>query len=132
MGIDTGNPGGGIREGLTGHASHEGPPACPQESLPVTCGEIGQGQCLYPSSWASLVAQTVKNLPAIQETCIQSLDWEDASAPLKASGRGGEAAGLPGQALWSGATVAQAGTPPGGRQRAARPCGHSLRTAGTG
>ena len=77
MGIDTGNPGGGIREGLTGHASHEGPPACPQESLPVTCGEIGQGQCLYPSSWASLVAQTVKNLPAIQETCIQSLDWED-------------------------------------------------------
>ena len=28
-------------------------------------------------SWASLVAQTVKNSPAMQETRIQSLDWED-------------------------------------------------------
>ena len=31
-------------------------------------------------SWASLVVQTVKNLPAVQETWVQSLDWED---PLK-------------------------------------------------
>ena len=28
-------------------------------------------------SWASLVAQTVKNQPAMQETWVQSLDWED-------------------------------------------------------
>ena len=28
-------------------------------------------------SWASLVAQTVKNLPSMQETWIQSLGWED-------------------------------------------------------
>ena len=28
-------------------------------------------------SWASLVAQTVKNLSAMQETWIQSLGWED-------------------------------------------------------
>ena len=27
--------------------------------------------------WASLVAQTVKNLPAVQETWVQSLGWED-------------------------------------------------------
>ena len=27
--------------------------------------------------WASLVAQMVKNLPAIQETWVQSLSWED-------------------------------------------------------
>ena len=27
--------------------------------------------------WASPVAQTVKNLPAIQETWVQSLGWED-------------------------------------------------------
>ena len=27
--------------------------------------------------WASLVAQLVKNLPAVQETWVQSLDWED-------------------------------------------------------
>ena len=33
-------------------------------------------------SWASLVAQTVKNLPAMQETWFQSLGWED---PLEES-----------------------------------------------
>ena len=27
--------------------------------------------------WASLVAQMVKNLPATQETWVQSLGWED-------------------------------------------------------
>ena len=31
-------------------------------------------------SWASFVAQLVKNPPAMQETCIRSLGWED---PLK-------------------------------------------------
>ena len=38
--------------------------------------EEGMG---YPLqySWASLVAQTVKNLPAMQETWIWSLGWED-------------------------------------------------------
>ena len=30
--------------------------------------------------WASLVAQMVKNPPAMQETWVQSLGWED---PLK-------------------------------------------------
>ena len=28
-------------------------------------------------SWASLVAQTVKNPPAMRETWVQSLGWED-------------------------------------------------------
>ena len=28
-------------------------------------------------SWASLVAQVVKNPPAMQETWVQSLGWED-------------------------------------------------------
>ena len=28
--------------------------------------------------WASLVAQSVKNLPVVQETWVQSLGWEDA------------------------------------------------------
>ena len=28
-------------------------------------------------SWASLVAQLVKNLPTMQETWVQSLGWED-------------------------------------------------------
>ena len=44
----------------------------------------GQPLAWSPASvsqyWASLVAQTVKNPPAIQETWVQSLGWED---PLK-------------------------------------------------
>ena len=28
-------------------------------------------------SWASLMTQTVKNPPAVRETWVQSLDWED-------------------------------------------------------
>ena len=41
--------------------------------------ELGIG---YPLqySWASLVAQMVKNPPAMQETLVQSLGWKD---PLK-------------------------------------------------
>ena len=31
----------------------------------------------YAFSWTSLVAQMVKNLPAMQETWVQSLVWED-------------------------------------------------------
>ena len=30
-----------------------------------------------PSLWASLVAQLVKNLPAMWETWVRSLSWED-------------------------------------------------------
>ena len=33
-------------------------------------------------SWASLVAQMVKNLPAMQETWVRSLGWKD---PLEES-----------------------------------------------
>ena len=29
------------------------------------------------ASWASLVTQMVKNLPAMQETQVRSLGWED-------------------------------------------------------
>ena len=31
----------------------------------------------YPSQGASLVAQMVKNLPAMRETWVQSLGWEN-------------------------------------------------------
>ena len=31
----------------------------------------------YPDYWASLIAQLVKNLPAMQETLVQSLGRED-------------------------------------------------------
>ena len=36
--------------------------------------------CITYHKWASLVAQSVKNLPAVQETQVRSLGWED---PLK-------------------------------------------------
>ena len=36
------------------------------------------GGCLFNFSiYASLVAQTIKNPPAMQETQVQSLGWED-------------------------------------------------------
>ena len=44
---------------------------------------MGQAECAMNKEkpmglvWASLVAQLVKNLPAMQETWVQSLDWED-------------------------------------------------------
>ena len=34
-------------------------------------------QNLKPPNWASLVAQLVKNLPAMLETWVRSLVWED-------------------------------------------------------
>ena len=37
-------------------------------------GNVEKGRTL-----ASLVAQTVKNLPAIQETWVRALGWEDSS-----------------------------------------------------
>ena len=36
-----------------------------------------KGQATLQYSWASPVAQTVKNLPAMQETWVKSLGWED-------------------------------------------------------
>ena len=47
-------------------------------SLPGLGRSVGEGighPLLY--SWASLVAQLVKNLPAMQKTCVRSLGWED-------------------------------------------------------
>ena len=34
-------------------------------------------ECLHSPLQASLVAQRVKNTPAVQETRVQSLGWED-------------------------------------------------------
>ena len=47
-------------------------------SIPGLGKSTGEG-IGYPLqySWASLVAQMVKNLPAVQETWVQSLGWED-------------------------------------------------------
>jgi len=47
-------------------------------SIPGSGRSAGEG-IGYPLqySWASLVAQLVKNPPAIWETWVRSLDWED-------------------------------------------------------
>ena len=47
-------------------------------SVPGLGTSTGEGTG-YPlqSSWASLVAQLVKNPPAMQETWVRSLGWED-------------------------------------------------------
>ena len=46
--------------------------------IPGLGRSLGEG-IGYPlqDSWASLVAQTVKNLPAKQDTWVRSLGWED-------------------------------------------------------
>ena len=44
--------------------------------LGISAGEEIGYPLLY--SWASLVAKLVKNLPAVQETWVRSLGWEDA------------------------------------------------------
>ena len=47
-------------------------------SIPGSGRSTGEG-IGYPlqSSWASLVAQLVNNLPAMWETLVRSLGWED-------------------------------------------------------
>ena len=47
-------------------------------SIPGSGRSTGEGRG-YPLqySWSSLVAQVVKNLPAMQETWIRFLGWED-------------------------------------------------------
>ena len=46
--------------------------------IPQSGSSHGEGIVyILQYSWASLVAQTVKNLPAMRETWVQSLGWED-------------------------------------------------------
>ena len=47
-------------------------------SIPGSGRSSGEGLgYLLQYFWASLMAQLVKNLPAMQETWVQSLGWED-------------------------------------------------------
>ena len=48
--------------------------------IPGSRGSAGEGIGYPHRYWTSLVAQLVKNLPAMWETWAQSLGWED---PLK-------------------------------------------------
>ena len=55
-------------------------------SIPGSGSSSGEGRG-YPVqySWASLVAQLVKNPPAMQETWVQSLGWKDLPEKGKAT-----------------------------------------------
>ena len=57
----------------------------------AVCVSVSMCVCMC-IEWASLVAQLVKNLPAVQETWVRSLGWED---PL-------EKGKLPTSVLWPG------------------------------
>ena len=65
-----------------GSACNAGDPS----SIPGLGTSAGKGIGYPPQcSWASLVAQPVKNLPAILETWVQSLGWEDSLEKGKAT-----------------------------------------------
>ena len=50
---------------------------------------------LFDLSWASLVTQTIRNLPAIQETWVLSLGWEDTLEKRMATHSSGLACKIP-------------------------------------
>ena len=74
--IDDSHPREGFPDGSVGKdsACNTGDPS----SIPGLGRSSGEG-IDYPLhySWASLVAQLVKNLPAMQETWVRSLGWEE-------------------------------------------------------
>ena len=55
------------------------PPAMQETGLIPGSGRSAGEEIRYPLQypWASLVAQLVENLPAMWETWVQSLGWED-------------------------------------------------------
>ena len=54
--------------------------------IPGSGRSTGEGiGYLLQYSWAFLVAQLVKNLPAMQETWVESLGWEDSREKGKAT-----------------------------------------------
>ena len=67
-------------------------------SIPGLGSSPGEG-IGYPHqfSWAPLVAQMVKNLPAMPETWVRSLGWED---PLE-EGKATNPVFLPGESPWT-------------------------------
>ena len=62
--------------------------ACNSEPSLISASGRSAGEGIgYPlqNSWASLVAQIVKNSLAMWETWVQSLDWEDSLEKVKAT-----------------------------------------------
>ena len=63
---------------------------CQRGQQPLSCLSIDPSSLslvitIPLNEWASLVAQLVKNLPAVQETWVRSLGWEDPLEKEKAT-----------------------------------------------
>ena len=56
-----------------------------EDSHPGECGVVPHGGLNLHFPRASLVAQIVKRLPAVQETRVQALGWEGNDNPLQYS-----------------------------------------------
>ena len=66
-----GFPGSSVGKESACNAGHPG-------SIPGSGRSAGEGiGYLFQYSWASIVAQLIKNPPAMWETWVQSLGWED-------------------------------------------------------
>ena len=63
-------PGGSTVKNLSANAGDSG-------LIPGSGRSLGVGNGIAPKTWAFLVAQTVKTLPAMQENWVRSLGWED-------------------------------------------------------
>ena len=50
---------------------------CKQQFLRQAVQVLGEWKDGINKLWAAVVAQTVKNPPAMRENWVQSLDWED-------------------------------------------------------
>ena len=69
--MNQGFPDGSVIKDLLANAGDMG-------SIPGSRRSTGGGIAYpLPYSWSSVVAQLVKNPPAIRETWVQSLGWED-------------------------------------------------------
>ena len=57
------------------------PRACQIDGSFTCCWDLSKPNPVFPQSlivaYVGLVAQMVKNLPAMRETWVRSLDWED-------------------------------------------------------
>ena len=64
-----------------------GPGSTVVKNPPASAGDIGDPSLIlgWKDPQASLVAKLVKNQPAMQETWVQSLGWEDALEKGKAT-----------------------------------------------
>ena len=65
--------------GFSGSSVVKNPSAKQETHFDLWVGKIPWTRQWHPlqCSWTSLVAQLVKNLPAMRETWVRPLDWED-------------------------------------------------------